>query len=160
MGGEGVVKMNKTKAAMIAVFLAMMSFAVAMPPIASEYSGTVTINSYFANEGTNISIYDDNGIMCGSGFVRSEGQFGFISCNGDDSTTAEDEGAAKGENVTLMVNGTFGTTASWFEGSINRLEFDVKPVRVNASLPPGALLLPIIPLMAMIAAYIYVNKKI
>jgi hypothetical protein len=154
------VKMNKTKAAMVMVFLAMMNLAVAIPPIASEYSGTVTIDSYFAGEGMNISIYDDDGIMCGSGFTRQEGQFGFISCNGDDLSTAEDEGARKGENVTIVVNGTIGTTAAWFEGSINRLEFDVKPMRVKASLPPGVLMLPLIPGMAIIAAYIYANKKI
>ncbi|MFH1182235.1 MAG: hypothetical protein V1702_04710 [Candidatus Woesearchaeota archaeon] len=152
--------MNKTKTAMIVIFLAMMNLATAMPPIASEYFGTVTINSYFAEQGTNVSIYDNDGNLCGSGLVKQEGQFGFISCNGDDISTAQDEGASKGEDVTIMVNGTNAGAASWFEGSINQLEIDVKPAQVKASLPGGILLLPLIPIMAIIAAYFYVSRKI
>lgn len=152
--------MNKTIASMLAVLLVLLSAADAIPPIAAEYYGTVTMDNNFVLEGTNVSIYDDNGNLCGSGFVRQQGEFGFISCNGDDPSTSQDEGAGKGENVTISVNGTNTAIARWFEGSINQLELDVKPVKVKSSIPEGIMLLPLIPIFAIIAAYLYANRKL
>jgi hypothetical protein len=59
-----------------------------------------------------------------------------------------------------MLNGTYAGTAPWFEGSINQLEINVKPVKLQASLPAGIFLLPLIPIMAIIAAYLYISRKL
>jgi hypothetical protein len=150
---------NKIFAAMI-LMLVLIGTAAAMPPIAAEFYGTATINTYFAEKGMNVSIYDDNGVLCGSGLVRDEGQFGFISCNGDDPYTEEDEGATKGENVSFNVNGTYAGNTTWNEGSVTEIRIDIRPVRVTASLPEAILMLPLIPLMALVAGYLYARKKI
>jgi hypothetical protein len=150
---------NKIFAAVI-LMLVLIGTAAAMPPIAAEFYGTATINTYFAEKGMNVSIYDDNGVLCGSGLVREEGQFGFISCNGDDPYTADDEGASKGESVSFNVNGTYSGNTTWNEGSVTEIRIDIMPARVKASLPEAILMLPLILGMALFAGYIYGRKKL
>jgi hypothetical protein len=133
----------------LAMLILAASCASAMPPIAAEYYGTLS-------DGSNVSIYDDEGNMCGSGLVREGGQFGFISCNGDDISTENDEGPLQGENVTIFIDGTRAGEAQWFEGSINHLQLN--PVKMNATLP-GAFMLSLIPVMVIIAGYFYVNRR-
>jgi hypothetical protein len=146
----------------LAVLLALLlaNAAFALPPIAAEFYGTASVNGEFAIEGTNISVYDPSGTLCGSGLVRQEGQFGFISCNGDDPGTTIDEGAVQGENVTIAINGTAAKALPWFEGSINKAEINAIRKNISATAPAGMLLLPLIPAMAIIAAYLYIKRKL
>jgi PKD repeat protein len=51
-----------------------------------------------------ISAYDPDGTLCGMGYVKEDGSFGFIPIYRDDPYTEMDEGAEPGDPITLLIN--------------------------------------------------------
>jgi len=107
----------------------VLDSAIAYPPIAAEFYGVVLINLSVAPAGTNITAYDPDGVLCGSFQVVNEGYFGLLSCNGDDVSTAADEGASDGENITFYINDL--PTRRFYNFSWESAEFKFVYVDVN-----------------------------
>lgn len=53
-----------------------------------------------------VEFFDPDGVLCGKWTVRDKGAYGLMAVYGDDPTTAGiDEGAEKGDELTVRVNG-------------------------------------------------------
>lgn len=109
------------------LLLLLVEIVIAVPPIASEYYGSVHIAGEPAGVGTNVSVYDSSGLLCGSFVVKRKGLYGFLSCKGDDPSTDEDEGAEPGEFVEFTVNNLEARSepALWSPGSFNNISLEV-----------------------------------
>ncbi len=72
-------------------------------------------NLYYCNEndyygmpilkGAIIDAYDPDGVLCGTWFVSTSGEYGPMAVYGDNPETGEDEGAAPGDILTFFING-------------------------------------------------------
>ncbi len=77
--------------------------------------------------GTEIIAKDPDGVVCGSFTVHTEGEYGILHVYGDDSKTAEDEGALPGDIITFYINGQpasilFGDSTWTFSGDLKTVE--------------------------------------
>lgn len=90
------------------IFFLLVSILIkcsfAIPPVAAEFYGWVIVNGEYAPPGTNITVFDISGVKCGETVLKEEGNYGFLSCAGDDPSTPEDEGAHDNEGLTFYVN--------------------------------------------------------
>jgi hypothetical protein len=127
------MKKTKTKVLKILLVFALAITLIrglyAIPPPASEFYGTVTVNDSDALLGTNVSAYDPDNILCGYFIVQNSGFYGSISCNGDDSSTDEDEGASEGDTITFYVNGSRAIVtgnATWDAGRYQFVNLSAK----------------------------------
>ncbi len=93
---------------------------IALPNPAAEFYGIAIINiTANISAGVNISAYDPDSVLCGNFIVSAEGYYGLLSCNGDDTETAVDEGAESGDSITFYVNGSMAVTdgnVTWESG--------------------------------------------
>ncbi|MBN1873870.1 MAG: hypothetical protein JXA33_06540 [Anaerolineae bacterium] len=80
---------------------------VTMPFVATDewadFWGTLTIDGTPAPAGTILAAYDPDGVYIGDYIVQEPGQYGFLHAYGDDTTTADDEGAESGDAITFKV---------------------------------------------------------
>lgn len=156
---------NSVQIAAAAAFLLYAMAAAALPPIAAEFYGIVEIDGKPAKPGTNITIHDLDGIMCGRHTTTIVGEFGLVSCNGDDPTTPEDEGATNGEIVAIRVNKLPAYNATWREGELNNLRLQIntqgsKELKLESSTIPSIIIIPGIVLILAAATYVYVRKGV
>lgn len=154
-------KKSYIAAAVAPTLLLFVMAAAALPPIAAEFYGTVEIDGKPAEPGTNITAYDPNGIVCGRHTTTAAGEFGLLSCNGDDPTTPEDEGATNGEIVTIRVNKIPVYNATWREGELNKVRLQVntqKALKLESLALPAAVIIPGIVLILAVATYVYIRK--
>ena len=69
------------------------------------FSATTTFNGKSISFGSIVSVYDPDGVLCGSFSVHTEGQYGFLATYRDDSFTPEtDEGAEPGDTLIFYIN--------------------------------------------------------
>ncbi|MCK5282016.1 MAG: hypothetical protein KAK00_01275 [Nanoarchaeota archaeon] len=101
----------------------------AIPVPAVEFYGRVTINDTDAIAGINITAYDADNTLCGYFIIVNGGYYGLLSCDGDDITTNEDEGAEDYDQIAFYVNSTravpFGNV-SWEPGEYRFVNLSVK----------------------------------
>lgn len=151
-------------AAVILAIVAMATAVTAIPPVAAEFYGTVTLDGIPAATGTNITITNAAGIVCGRQAMTKQGEFGLLSCNGDDPSTAADEGAQPGETILLVVNDRPAANATWHEGDLNRIALAASTRAIvtrrleSTGLLPGAFIIPGIAVLLAIATYVYLKK--
>jgi len=108
--------------------LLLPSLSYAYPPIAAEFYGNLTHNSSPVPVGSVVTAYDPDGVLCGSFTVVNEGHFGLLSCDGDDSSTPEDEGALEGDSISFFIDGMptrFFYNNTWSAASFKFILLDV-----------------------------------
>jgi len=119
------MKAMKTLLIGLLVILVINSYRIiAIPPIAAEFYGTAKSDTVNVSVGTNISAYDPNGTLCGYFIVSANGYYGSLSCKGDDTETAVDEGAVSGDNITFYIDGNTTSMVgniTWIEGRYSNL---------------------------------------
>ncbi|KHO45611.1 MAG: hypothetical protein QS98_C0009G0020 [archaeon GW2011_AR3] len=124
--------------------LSMLPESKAFPPIAAEYYGNVILDGQPAPAGARVLAYDLSGTRCGAFDVHTPGKFGFLSCNGDDLSTQNDEGATKNENIVFYVNGRIATaiypdktlsSTGWAQGAFIEVILDVSQGSTSRALP-------------------------
>ncbi len=81
----------------------LIPFALAVPPVATEFYGTIT------DKGSDLAtgiIYANasTGEYCGRFTISVSGKYGLLSCRGDDPDTAAKEGAAGSEPVSFSLS--------------------------------------------------------
>ncbi len=162
------MKSNKLLVGVVIVLLlivALVRYSFAIPPVAAEFYGWIIVDGEYASAGTKIAIFDSDGVLCGEKILEEEGEYGFLSCAGDDPSTDNDEGAEDNEGLTFYVNEIkMNTNESvfWKPGSfreVNLIVGDVdrailvleepKPQRLNQGFYIGFLLV-----LLLIAAFI------
>jgi len=116
----------------IAIFaIVMMIVAVAahaVPQIAAEFHGKVYVDGKKAKIGTNITAVSEYGIECGKLSTRSYGEYGLLSCSGDDLSTEIREGLMENDKVRFYVDGVEAQTdkdAIWGQGKIDEINLFV-----------------------------------
>jgi len=75
------------------------------PPLPTDFWGNILINNENASIGTIVNAYNSNGTLCGSFITTTSGNYGSLSCSGNDPATSNDEGANENENITFTING-------------------------------------------------------
>ncbi len=124
------------KQALYAMALVLIAaLASAMPPLPHEIYGTLEIDGKDAPKGTNISIYDKDGVMCGSQLTRHVGLYGLVSCRGDDPETMTDEGALNGEEVTIRVEGKDYRKLEWQSARFTNENITMKEAHASIKIP-------------------------
>lgn len=93
-------------AAALAVFLLAAGKSLAVPPIAAEIYGNISLNNVPVQLNTLVLAYDNQDILCGRFTIVYPGRFGLLSCNGDDPSTTADEGAQPNERIRFYANNT------------------------------------------------------
>ncbi|MFH2020651.1 MAG: tetratricopeptide repeat protein [archaeon] len=113
------------------------SFVIGAPPLPTDFYGTVTwynANRTPISAGSIVSI-SAGGIDCGSFTTVTSGYYGSLSCLGDDSYTAETEGAVNGQNIIFTLNNgtslTFGDTV-WYYGEYHNVNITPTPKCPNS----------------------------
>ena len=113
------------KITLLCVILLLLPIAWAVPPAASEFYGYVVVDGKLAKPTTIIDVFDSGGNPCGFFIIEEKGKYGYMSCNGDDSSTKKDEGAIAFEEVYFNVDGklavAFGNT-TWSGGTVKRVD--------------------------------------
>ena len=84
-----------------------------------------------AQLGDELTVRDENNILCGQFTINKAGQYGFIHVYGDDPESSQDEGANQGDHLIFSLNGTQIFSVSnqmiWLGDKQNqRLDFIVK----------------------------------
>jgi hypothetical protein len=91
-----------------------VNLEVSMPFVAtdewSDFWGTLTIDGEPAPVGTILAVYDPDGVYIGDFILTEAGQYGFLHAYGDDSTTAGDEGAVAGDDLSFRAFLPLSTT--------------------------------------------------
>ncbi len=112
----------------VLIFLILISseIVISLPTPATELFGSV-INRRLEQYpiGTNITVYDINGTVCGYFNVTFAGYYGLMSCNGDDLDTFQDEGVREGETISFKINGENGFSlndTTWSAGVLKRVD--------------------------------------
>ncbi|MBW2974264.1 hypothetical protein KY366_00970 [Candidatus Woesearchaeota archaeon] len=116
--------------ALLAILLAVFAgYAYAFPSPAMEFYGNITMNDSLALPGVNVTAYDADNVVCGYFVVSNEGYYGSLSCNGDDASTAADEGAEDGDTILFYVNSSrafiTGNT-TWHSGAFSFVNLSIK----------------------------------
>jgi hypothetical protein len=101
-----------------------MKLLSAVPPLPTVFYGNVTFYNNPATAGIRIDAYDDAGVRCGYFTIVNPFYYGVLSCLGDDSDTASDEGAISGETIHFRYLGqnfsAYGTP-TWLSGEYHRV---------------------------------------
>ncbi len=115
--------------AILLACLLAIQVAEAIPPLPHEFHGIVVIGRHYAPKGTVIDVLDTQGTVCGSFTLEDPGFYGYLSCRGDDPSTAVDEGASPGENITFAVDGELVNTTSmpWRSGTFTEVNLLLGP---------------------------------
>ncbi|KKP77767.1 MAG: hypothetical protein UR78_C0030G0015, partial [Candidatus Moranbacteria bacterium GW2011_GWF2_35_39] len=87
------------------------------------------IDGAYAAQGTVIEVLDSSGARCGSFTLKEPGFYGYLSCNGDDPSTAQDEGASPGEYLLFVVDGAVINTTGmrWRSGAFSEVNLLIGP---------------------------------
>lgn len=150
-----------------AAILLMLAFAApdsaALPPMAPEFYGIVAIDGEEALPGTNITAHDSSGTICGRQTTDRQGEFGLLSCAGDDPQTGIDEGAVSGEMITIMVNRIPAYNTTWREGELHRIKLDAyaaegETTQLSSTNIPMIAIIPGIAALLAAATVVYVKK--
>lgn len=128
MGG-GLVR--KTIGLAIFLLSVIIPLATALPPLPTEYYGTVTYYNEPAASGMLVEAYDSQENKCGEFNVRNAGYFGLLSCQGDDELTTMIEGPVEGETTNFIIDGleasVFGNN-TWDAGTFKYVDLVVPKV--------------------------------
>lgn len=118
------------------MLLCLLSGAWAMPPLPHEFYGLAVVDGAYAAQGKVIEVLDSSGARCGSFMLREPGFYGYLSCNGDDPGTAQDEGASPGEPLLFVVDGTAINTTGmrWRSGAFSEVNLLIGPVEPGLAL--------------------------
>ena len=116
----------------ILILIVLLSIVFAVPPIPTEFYGSVTVydeNSTPFVAGSLIEAMVGN-VTCGSFTTVYPGYYGVMSCLGDDNYTAIDEGSVQGQNVIFTINNkstiTVGDTV-WYQGEYHMVNLSLSP---------------------------------
>lgn len=129
--------MKQEKIILLVLFLLVLPVILGVPPIPTEYYGSVTI--YDNNRtpmpiGTQIQAYAGN-VSCGQFTVSNFGYYGVLSCLGDDDYTATDEGALYGQNIVFSIDNltaqSFGDSV-WYYGEYHMVNLSPIPKCPNS----------------------------
>ena len=120
---------HRAGVASFVVFLCLLGVAWAMPPLPHEFHGLAVIDGAYAAQGTVIEVLDSSGARCGSFTLKEPGFYGYLSCNGDDPSTAQDEGASPGEDLLFVVDGAVINTTGmrWRSGAFSEVNLLIGP---------------------------------
>lgn len=127
MGG----KLVRKTITWIIITIMLMQLAIAIPPLPTEFYGSVT---YYNNPagGKTIYAYYTNDTLCGSFQITTAGYYGLLSCLGDDLSSGSIEGAVDGENISLYVGNQpasmFGDN-TWNESEFKQVNLVVPQIR-------------------------------
>lgn len=79
---EGYLRGEKAAAiVLLIIMLITLPKSIAAPPaVAAEFFGNAIIDGESAPAGTDVAVFSD-GKMCGRYVIRTEGRYGFMSCN-------------------------------------------------------------------------------
>ena len=149
--------------ALALLLLAILPGTAALPPIAAEFYGQVMIEGNPAPPGTNITIQDSDENTCGSQATTSPGEFGLLSCNGDDPATSKDEGPASGETIFVKVNGINAYNSTWQAGGLYkiRLEPSTKGSKeLGSTRIPMVMIIGAVSVMFGIVSFVYTRKGV
>ena len=103
------------------ILLAMLPVVFSFPVLPCNFYGEIMVNGSYAVPGTNISLSDSNGNICGRTITDEFGKY-MVSCRGDDLSTFRDEGPVNGEIVYVFVNGNKIKETQWIEGGFVKLD--------------------------------------
>jgi hypothetical protein len=113
------------------LLLVSLYVSFAIPPVATEYYGTITYytdNNTPVPVGSSVIAYYRNStfnVSCGSFSSVYLGYYGSLSCLGDDIDTIQTEGGKTGEEIVFYINGVEATPtgdASWEFGKYKRVD--------------------------------------
>jgi len=91
------------------------------PLLPSQFYGEIKIEEHYAPIGTNVSVYTEDGFLCGEVVIEKMGEYS-ISCRGDDPVTAKIEGAKENQDIIFYVNHKYtGIKVKWHEGGFVRV---------------------------------------
>ncbi len=127
-----------------------VNLEVTMPFVATnewaDFWGTLTIDGAPAPVGTILAAYDPDGVYMGDYILTKAGRYGFLHAYGDDTDTASDEGAERGDDVTFKaflplrttpaVVNPAGETPTW-QGRGARTEVNLSGSAPIPGLPTG-----------------------
>ena len=72
-------------------------------PMVCSYIGQVNLINGLAPPGTEIGVFDPDGVLCGTFRIKTAGQYGMLHVYGDDPGTTIDEGADDGDILTFRI---------------------------------------------------------
>jgi len=127
-----------TKLMLLLMCLLLVNEVFALPPLPSQFYGSVIINGIKAPIGTNISAYDLDNVLCGFTTTNEKGKY-ILSCKGDSFDSEIDEGAKPGEKIRLHINNivaNMSKDSEWKSGSFDEIDINIDNVgksRINAS---------------------------
>ncbi len=105
------------------VLAILSSSAFAVPPVATEFYGTITSQGSPVTSGTILANTSGN-VTCGTFLILNSGKYGLLSCKGDDTDTGSIEGALGSEVIHFSLGSTalrsFGL-ASWEFGGFREV---------------------------------------
>jgi hypothetical protein len=114
------------------IFIILLSIVIAVPPIPTEFYGTVNIydeNNTPYVAGSVISAGVGN-VTCGSFTMIYPGYYGVLTCLGDDNYTTIDEGNVQGQNVIFTINNLSTTAVGdtvWYQGKYHNVNLTLAP---------------------------------
>ena len=154
------------------------SNTLAFSPLPSQFYGKLIIDGEYAVAGTEVTVYDKDGLICGKFITKNEGEY-VISCKGDNPDTRDDEGAKENDAVYFYVNQIkYNPDVRWHEGSFQNVDMHIRrnatetlnetlkteiPAAVSESkltLYELAAILSLIIIVFVIVLFTYRNKKL
>lgn len=86
------------------------------------YGDGIRFDNRLLEVGTMISFYDEAGVLCGAGEIEIAGVLPFVPVYGDDPETPSDEGAERGSEIHIRVNGVEAAETYQWAGIGERTE--------------------------------------
>jgi len=74
-----------------------------LSPLVCTYIGQITLIDGPAMPGTEIGVFDPDGVLCGSFRIKTTGQYGMLHIYGDNPDTQIDEGANDGDILSFRI---------------------------------------------------------
>ena len=72
-------------------------------PFVCTFVGQITLLTGLAPPGTEIGVFDPDGVLCGAFRIKTAGQYGMLHVYGDDPDTIIDEGAVEGDILSFRI---------------------------------------------------------
>lgn len=72
-------------------------------PLVCTFVGQINLINGLAPPGTEIGVFDPDGVLCGAFRITTEGQYGMLHVYGDDPNTMIDEGANEGDILSFRI---------------------------------------------------------
>lgn len=86
-------------------------------------------NGIVLTPGDVITVKNPRRVTCGSWTVTTAGEYGFLTCQGNNPVTPEDEGAMQGEVIKFFLNGVETKNRGiWQAGGTIQVDIEPKPV--------------------------------